>query len=170
MRKHRNPRPRLPKEPPTDNSDTDPRPHVAALFELSALGWRVTEIRPDRALWRVTVTRYDGDATIGVTDADPDEALDEAVRYAAVDAEEVRVPAAALEEGAGSADPEARAAFVAQLEALGWELLDEPQKTAAGWRATVRHGDVSLFAFMPTEQEALRDLFERALARAKDER
>src|SRR6187549_771500 len=100
MRKHRNPRQRLPKEPPTDNSDTDPRPHVAALRELGALGWRVTEIRPDRALWRVTVTRYDGDATIGVTDPDPDEALDEAVRSAAVDADEARPPVAALEEGA----------------------------------------------------------------------
>jgi len=65
----------------------DPRPHVAALLELASLGWYVTSIRPDRSLWRVTVTRYDGDATIGVTDIDPDAALDEALRYASVDDE-----------------------------------------------------------------------------------
>jgi hypothetical protein len=65
----------------------DPRPHVAALVELASLGWRVTEIRPHRELWRVTVTRYDGDATIGVTNIDPDAALDETLRYASVDDE-----------------------------------------------------------------------------------
>lgn len=44
----------------------DPRPHVAALLELSALGWHVAEIRPDRVapvLWRVTIRRYDGYAS-----------------------------------------------------------------------------------------------------------
>ncbi|HWO26379.1 MAG TPA: hypothetical protein VNO30_46945 [Kofleriaceae bacterium] len=145
MPSHRDPRPNVPKPPSTDNPGTDPRPHVAALRELSVLGWRVTEIRPDRALWRVTVTRYDGDATIGVTDSDPDEALDEAVRYAAVDAEEARDPVAALEEGAGSADPEARAAFVAQLEALGWELLERRSGTfsSAPWRTRWRGADVA---------------------------
>ncbi|HWO20996.1 MAG TPA: hypothetical protein VNO30_19650 [Kofleriaceae bacterium] len=176
MSKHRNPRQRLSKQPPTDNSDPDPRPHVAALRELSLLGWHVTEIRPDRALWRVTVTRYDGDATIGVTDHDPNEALDEVIRYAAVDAEEALPPVAAPEEGssatdsADSAEPTARAEIVAQLEALGWELLDEPRRTATGWRATVRHGHVSMFAFMSTEQTALEDLLKRAQARAKEGR
>ncbi|HWO23879.1 MAG TPA: hypothetical protein VNO30_34290 [Kofleriaceae bacterium] len=80
----------------------DPRPHVAALLELASLGWRVTEIRPDRALWRVTVTRYDGDATIGVTNIDPDAALDETLRYASVDDEPTYEVAPASERTAGS--------------------------------------------------------------------
>jgi hypothetical protein len=74
----------------------DPRPHVATLLELSALGWHVTEIRPGRVapvLWRVTIRRYDGHASITLTEADPDAALDELFRYAAVDAEEARTPA-----------------------------------------------------------------------------
>ncbi|HWO18417.1 MAG TPA: hypothetical protein VNO30_06560 [Kofleriaceae bacterium] len=69
--------------------EADPRPHVAALLELGGLGWYVTEIRPDRdapVLWRVTIKRYDGFASISVEDADPDDALDELLRYACVDA------------------------------------------------------------------------------------
>lgn len=87
----------------------DPRPHVAALLELSALGWHVTEIRPDRVapvLWRVTIRRYDGYASITVTEADPDAALDELFRYAAADAEEARTPIAALDEHASEAGAE----------------------------------------------------------------
>ncbi|HWO22545.1 MAG TPA: hypothetical protein VNO30_27490 [Kofleriaceae bacterium] len=72
---------------------SEPRRHVAALLELSALGWHVTEIRPGRAapvLWRVTIRRYDGYASITLTEADPDAALDELLRYAAVDGEAAR--------------------------------------------------------------------------------
>jgi hypothetical protein len=50
----------------------------------------VTSIRPDRSapvLWRVTIGRYDGFASISVTEADPDDALDELLRYALTDAE-----------------------------------------------------------------------------------
>ena len=67
---------------------TDLRPHVAAFLELSALGWHVTEIRPDRSappLWRVRIERYDGYASITVMEVDPDEALEEVIRYAAID-------------------------------------------------------------------------------------
>jgi hypothetical protein len=70
---------------------TDPRPHVAVLLELAALGWYVTSIRPDRdapVLWHVVVERFDRNATISVTDVDPDEALDELLRYASVDEEQ----------------------------------------------------------------------------------
>ena len=95
MPTHRDPRPNVPKPPSTDNPDRGHRPHVALLLELSAYGWRVTEIRPDRTeprLWRVTITRYDGYASITLTEADPDDALQELARYACVDAEELRIP------------------------------------------------------------------------------
>jgi hypothetical protein len=86
--------PDTPQEPNvTGCQPGDPRPHVAALLKLSALGWHVTEIRPGRAapvIWRVTIRRYDGHASITLTEADPDAALDELFRYAAVDAEEAR--------------------------------------------------------------------------------
>jgi hypothetical protein len=76
--------------------DVDPdrrvRPHVATLAALGALGWHVTEIRPDRdasALWRVAIKRYDGAVSIIVIDAiDPDAALEELARYAVADAED----------------------------------------------------------------------------------
>jgi hypothetical protein len=70
----------------------DLRPHVAALLELSALGWRVTEIRPDRTapvLWRVTIERSDRCASISAMELDPDDALDELLRYACADHEDV---------------------------------------------------------------------------------
>ena len=93
----------------------DPRPHVAALLELSALGWHVTEIRPGRVepvLWRVTIRRYDGYASITLTEADPDTALDELSRYAAVDGKEARPaasgPAAAGATASGAANVPAR--------------------------------------------------------------
>lgn len=71
--------------------DRQVRPHVATLDALDALGWHVTRIRPARdasALWRVEIKRYDGAVSISVSDAsDPDAALEELARYAAVDAE-----------------------------------------------------------------------------------
>lgn len=70
--------------------DEPERPHVATIGALGALGWHVTEIRPDRddpALWRVTITRYDGNLSMTLIDADPDVALEELARYAATDAE-----------------------------------------------------------------------------------
>jgi hypothetical protein len=90
--------------------ETDPRPHVATLLELAALGWYVTAIRPDLSetvLWRVTIVRYDLSAWITATDADPDDALDELIRYAAADAEErSTMPAAATATDAPAAGPE----------------------------------------------------------------
>lgn len=97
----------------TDHHDDDPRPHVAALITLGALGWYVTQIRPDRigpGLWRVPVERFDGHASISVIEVDPDDALDEAIRYAAIDrradpgdAPDAVACAAAVE---GPSDPE----------------------------------------------------------------
>lgn len=78
-----------------------------ALLELGGLGWHVTEIRPDRdapVLWRVTIKRYDGFASISVKDADPDDALDELLRYACVDAEGPRSPITVARERAPAAD------------------------------------------------------------------
>lgn len=72
--------------------DLQVRPHVATLVALGAIGWHVTEIRPDRdapVLWRVTITRYDGNLSITLAEADPDVALDELARYAAADAQEL---------------------------------------------------------------------------------
>jgi hypothetical protein len=70
------------------------RPHVATLRALCALGWEVTELRPSidaPALWRVTIKRHDGAVAIIVLDAaDPDAALEELARYAAVDAEDLQ--------------------------------------------------------------------------------
>jgi hypothetical protein len=79
-----------------DDGDPDRqgRPHVATLATLAALGWHVTEIRPDRdapVQWRVEIRRYDGAVAIVVLDAsDPDAALEELARYAAADAEDPR--------------------------------------------------------------------------------
>jgi hypothetical protein len=73
----------------TSYPDADPRPHIAALLALIALGWHVTGILPDRTapvLWRVTIERYDGFASISVTEADPDAALEELLHYASADA------------------------------------------------------------------------------------
>ncbi len=72
-------------------SDERGRPLVATLGALGALGWHVTEIRPDRdasALWRVTITRYDGNLSFTLIEADPDVALEELARYAAADGED----------------------------------------------------------------------------------
>jgi hypothetical protein len=97
----------------TDHHDADPRPHVAALLELSAFGWHVTEIRPDigggdaPVLWRVTIRRYDGYASITITEADPDAALDELARYAAVDADAPHLPGVVINKQGGEAGREA---------------------------------------------------------------
>jgi hypothetical protein len=80
-------------DPHAAGHDIDPRPYVAALLELCALGWYVTRIRPNRdapVLWRVTITRYNECASITVTEADPDDAFDELLRYARTDAEAPR--------------------------------------------------------------------------------
>jgi hypothetical protein len=97
MRNHRNPRPNVPKEQPTDNPPdrtTDARPHIAAMRELAVLGWHVTEIRPDReppVLWSVSIRRYDGNVEMTISEADPDAALDELLHYAAADEDEPSV-------------------------------------------------------------------------------
>jgi hypothetical protein len=55
------------------------------------IGWRVTELRSDfdvPVLWRVTIGRYDGGVLITAIAADPDDALDELARYAAVGEDE----------------------------------------------------------------------------------
>jgi len=73
--------------------DPKGRQHVAAIVALGGIGWRVTEIRPDISapvLWHVTIERHDESASISVTEADPDVALEELARYAAADAEEAR--------------------------------------------------------------------------------
>jgi hypothetical protein len=64
--------------------------HVVA---LESAGWHVVELRPENAYdeaaaWTVAIRRFDLDAFIAVTAVDPDAALAELVRYAAVDAPE----------------------------------------------------------------------------------
>jgi hypothetical protein len=99
---------------PLDAADaSDQRPHVNMLRELAALGWYVTSIRPDREapfLWSVTIMRFDGNASISTTDIDPDEALDEALRYASVDDEPT------YEVAHGAPAPEASVHVVASAE------------------------------------------------------
>ena len=64
---------------------------VRHIVELEAAGWHVVGLRPRPCgdappLWRVTIERYDESATITLTEADPDAALAELVRYAQADA------------------------------------------------------------------------------------
>jgi hypothetical protein len=64
---------------------------VRHIVELEAIGWHVVGLRPSRtdeesALWRVTIERYDENASMTVVEADPDVALAELVRYARADA------------------------------------------------------------------------------------
>ena len=70
-------------------------PHACSLaghiLTLEAIGWHVVGLRPSTAgdeptLWRVTIERYDESASITMTEADPEVALAELVRYAQVDA------------------------------------------------------------------------------------
>ncbi|HWO20379.1 MAG TPA: hypothetical protein VNO30_16535 [Kofleriaceae bacterium] len=64
------------------------RTHVVVIEALEAIGWRVSELRPsiDRELWHVTIERVDLVASMTATAPDPDVALEELARYAAVDA------------------------------------------------------------------------------------
>ncbi|HWO21937.1 MAG TPA: hypothetical protein VNO30_24390 [Kofleriaceae bacterium] len=64
---------------------------VRHIVELEAVGWRVVGLRPSRtgdepALWRVTIERYDENASMTVVEAEPDVALAELVRYTRADA------------------------------------------------------------------------------------
>ncbi len=67
------------------------RPLVRHIVALEALGWHVVGLRPsssgdEPALWRVTIERYDENASVTMLEADPDVALAELVRYAQADA------------------------------------------------------------------------------------
>jgi hypothetical protein len=68
-------------------------PHVRLIAELAALGWRITELRPEHldgrvVLWHVAIVRIDHVATMTACASDPDGALAELVRYTAADAKE----------------------------------------------------------------------------------
>ena len=89
VRRHR------PAPVPPSNPDGDEEPAalplVRHILELEALGWHVVRLRPSRTgdeppLWHVTIERYDEGATMTMTEADPDAALAELVRYAQADA------------------------------------------------------------------------------------
>jgi hypothetical protein len=166
MGKHRNPRPNVPKHPPTHNPPrrtTDTRAHVTALRELAALGWHLVEIRPDHeppVLWTVTVRRYDHNVEVKVTDADPDAALEEALHFAACDEDEPSVelppessPPPMPPEGTEGTpeDPppsvgslRTRDELEAALNALGWTIVTGPTQTANGWKATMRRGTANV--------------------------
>jgi hypothetical protein len=61
-----------------------------------------------------------------------------------------------------------RDAIAAELEALGWTLVDGgPKQTPSGWRATAQHEDATILAFCPTEQDVLDDILSRVKARVK---
>jgi hypothetical protein len=71
--------------------DPHARSLVRHIVELEAAGWHVVELRPSTigdapALWRVTIERYDESAFMTMTEADPEVALAELVRYAQADA------------------------------------------------------------------------------------
>lgn len=75
------------------NRRTGGPPHVRLIAELAAIGWRITELRPERldgrvVLWHVAIVRVDDVATMTACASDPDVALAELVRYTAVDAKE----------------------------------------------------------------------------------
>lgn len=75
------------------NRRTGDPPHVRLIAELAAIGWRITELRPERldgrvVLWRVAIVRVDDVATMTACASDPDVALAELVRYTAPDAKE----------------------------------------------------------------------------------
>lgn len=73
------------------NQDPHARSLVRHIVELEAIGWHVVGLRPSTTgdapvLWRVTIERYDASATMTMTEAEPDVALAELVRYAQADA------------------------------------------------------------------------------------
>jgi hypothetical protein len=81
------------KERAAKSMEQDPhtRSLVRRIVELEATGWHVVRLRPSTssetsALWRVTIERYDQNATMTITEADPEAALAELVRYAKADA------------------------------------------------------------------------------------
>ena len=66
---------------------------VDHILALDAVGWRIAELRPspggnDPPLWRVSITRFDLNASMSASAADPEDALAELLHYASVDAEE----------------------------------------------------------------------------------
>lgn len=66
-------------------------PYMRLIAELAAIGWRITELRPERldgrvVLWHVAIVRVDDVATMTACASDPDVALAELVRYTAADA------------------------------------------------------------------------------------
>lgn len=77
---------------PVRLQEANAHPLLRHIVALAAIGWRVVELRPsiyegEAELWYVTITRVDFGASLTVTEADPDVALAELVRYAQVDAE-----------------------------------------------------------------------------------
>jgi hypothetical protein len=69
----------------------DARLLVRHIIALEAIGWHVVALRPrttgdEPPLWRVTIERYDQGVSITLTEADPETALAELVRYARADA------------------------------------------------------------------------------------
>ncbi len=72
-------------------ADSHALPHVRHIVELEAIGWHLVRLRPrgtgdEPALWRVTIERYDENATMTMVDENPEGALAELVRYAQADA------------------------------------------------------------------------------------
>ena len=68
-------------------------PLVRHIFALEALGWHLVRLQPsgtgaevEATLWRATIERHDEGVSMSVTEADPDIALGELLRYAQVDA------------------------------------------------------------------------------------
>lgn len=69
----------------------DQLPLVRHIVALETVGWRLVGLRPSidedgPALWRATIARHDQNASMTITEADPDVALAELVRYARADA------------------------------------------------------------------------------------
>jgi hypothetical protein len=75
----------------TRRPDPRARSRVAAIVALDAIGWRVTELRPaighGHGLWLAKIERVDLVASMTVIAPDPDVALQELARYAAIDSE-----------------------------------------------------------------------------------
>jgi hypothetical protein len=64
---------------------------VRHILSLEAIGWRVVGFRPgvsgdEPALWRVTIERVDDGASMTASDEDPEDALEDLVRYTRADA------------------------------------------------------------------------------------
>lgn len=75
------------------NRRTGNSPHVRLIAELAPIGWRITELRPQRldrrvVLWHVAIARVDDVATMTACASDPDGALADLVCDTAADAQE----------------------------------------------------------------------------------